>query len=275
MHTPLPYESIASLALTRLSLPTSLSDSTICSGAYLTLVAWMSSWVFILCISFLLRAGHCLGVDFPSFNSAYAPFSSFVRGLADALTTPLHCSCYDIIHPYLFCCYFWACGLKHLPCHFLILFFLLVFTAQHSCWASPFNTSGFLNPFHLLGLFGLFHSLGILGPFHSFLPLSFSWAFAKSFELPWPNYHILCLWVYLPANQSHLPIPFFRLLWPLFAFFLFLMILMSLLLHSFGLSQPVCFLWAHLLFCGLMDQYSYHSGPMIFTLLLSFSTFFI
>ena len=74
MHIPLPYESIASLALTRLSLPTGLSDSTICSGAYLTLVARMSSWVFILCISFLLRAGHCLGVDFPSFNSAYAPF---------------------------------------------------------------------------------------------------------------------------------------------------------------------------------------------------------
>ena len=157
----------------------------------------------------------------------------------------------------------------------LILFLLLVFTAQHSCWASPFNTSGFLNPFHFLGLFGLFHSLGILGPFHSFLPLSFSQVFAKSFKLPWPNYHILCLWVYWPVNQSHLPIPFFGLLRPLFAFFLFLMILMSLLLHSFGLSQPVCFLWAHLLFCGLMDQYSYHSRLMIFTLLLSFSTFFI
>ena len=144
----------------------------------------MSSWVFILCISFLLWAGHRLGVDFPSFNSTYAPFSSFVRGLANVLTTPLHCSYYDIIHPYLSCCYFWACGLKCLTCHFLILFFRLVFTAQHSCWASPFNTSGFLNPFHFLGLFGLFHSLGILGPFHSFLLLSFSWVFAKSFELP-------------------------------------------------------------------------------------------
>ena len=145
----------------------------------------MSSWVFILCISFLLRAGHCLGVDFPSFNSAYAPFSSFVRGLVDALTTPLHCSCYDIIHSYLSCCYFWACGLKRLPCHFLILFFLLVFTAQHSCWASPFNTSGFLNRFHCLGLFGLFHSLGILGPFHShgllLNPLSFPGPITTSF----------------------------------------------------------------------------------------------
>ena len=144
----------------------------------------MSSWVFILCISFLLRAGHCLGVDFPSFNSTYAPFSSFVRGLANVLTTPLHCSYYDIIHPYLSCCYFWASGLKCLSCQFLILFLLLVFTAQHSYRASPFNTTSFLSPFHSLGLLNPFHSLGILGPFHSFLTLLFSRVFAKSFGLP-------------------------------------------------------------------------------------------
>ena len=204
-------------------------------------------------------------------------FSFYPLSMGWLVLLPRHCLILAVMSftHFLSCHYFWAYGLKCLSFQFLILFLFLVFTAQHSCWASPFNTSGFLNPLHFLGLFGLFHSLGILGPFHSFLPLSFSWAFAKSFELPWPNYHILCLWVYLPANQSHLPIPFFGLLWPLFAFFLFLMILMSLLLHSFGLSQPVCFLWAHLLFCGLMDQYSYHSGPMIFTLLLSFSTFFI
>ena len=226
----------------------------------------MSSWVFILCISFLLWAGHCLGVGFPSFNSAHVPFLSFVCGLAGAPSTPLHYSYYDIIHPCLSCCYFWACGLKHLPCQFLILFLLLVFTAQHSCWASPFNISGFLGPFH---------SLGILGLFHSFLLLSFLWAFAKSFELPWPNYHILCLWVYCPANQSHLPIPFFGLLWLVFAFFLFLTIPIGLLLHSLGLPQFVCFLWGHLLFCGPMNHYSCHSTPMVFILLVSFSTFFI
>ena len=186
----------------------------------------MSSWVFILYISFLLQAGHCLGVGFPSFNSAHVPFSSFVCGLASALSTPLHYSYYDIIHPCLSCCYFWAYELKRLPCQFLILFLLLVFTAQHSSWASPFNISGFLGPFH---------SLGILGLFHSFLLLSFLWAFTKSFELPWPNYHILCLWVYCPANQSHLPIPFFGLLWLVFAFFLFLTIPIGLLLHSLGL----------------------------------------
>ena len=226
----------------------------------------MSSWVFILCISFLLRAGHCLGVGFPSFNLAHVPFSSFVCELVGVPTTPLHCSCYDIIHPCLSCNYFWACGLKHLPCQFLILFLLLVFPAQHSCWVSSFNTLGFLS---------LFHSLSILGPFHSFLPLSFPWAFAKSFRLLWPNYHILCLWVYWPLNQSHLPIPFFGLFQPIFAFFLFLTIPMGFLLHSLGLPRPVCFLWGYLLFCGPMNHYSCHSDSMVFTLLLSFFAFFI
>ena len=94
----------------------------------------MSSWVFILCISFLLQAGHCLGVGFPSFNSTHVPFSSLVRGLAGASATPLHYSCNDFIHPCLSCCYFWVCGLKRLPCQFLVLFLLLVFIAQHSYW---------------------------------------------------------------------------------------------------------------------------------------------
>ena len=117
--------------------------------------------------------------------------------------------------------------------------------------------------------------MSILGPFHYFLPLSFLWAFPKSFRLLWPNYHILCLWVYWPLNQSHLPIPFFGLFQPIFAFFLFLMIPMGLLLHSLGLPQPVCFLWGHLLFYGPMNHYSCHSGSMVFTLLLSFFAFFI
>ena len=125
-----------------------------------------------------------MGVGFPSFNLTHVPFSSFVHGLASAPATPLHCSCYDIIHSCLSCCYFWASGLKCLSCQFLILFLLLVFTAQHSYRASPFNTTSFLSPFHSLGLLNPFHSLGILGPFHSFLTLLFSRVFAKSFGLP-------------------------------------------------------------------------------------------
>ena len=153
----------------------------------------MSSWDFILCISFLLQAGHCLGVGFPSFNSTHVPFSSLVRGLAGAFATPLHYSYNDFIHPCLSCCYFWVCRLKRLPCQFLVLFLLLVFIAQHSYYASPFYTTDFLGVFYSLGILDPFHSLGIFGPFHSFLPFSFPQAFAKSFGLPWPNYHILCL----------------------------------------------------------------------------------
>ena len=226
----------------------------------------MSSQVFILYISFLLRAGCCLGVGFLFFNSAHVSFHSFVCGLAGAPTTLLHCSYYDIIYLCLPCYYFWVYRLKHLSCQFLILFLLLVFTAQHSCQASSFNISGFPSPFH---------SLSILGSFYSFLHFTFPWVFAKSFRLPWPNYHILYLWFYQHLNQSHLLIPFFRLLRPIVAFFSFFTIQMGLLLHSLGLPQPVCFLWSHLLFCGPMDHYSCHSGLMIFILLLSLSYFFL
>ena len=45
-------------------------------------------------------------------NSAHVPFFlPFVHGLARALAKPLHCSCYDIIHLFLPCYFFWAYGL--------------------------------------------------------------------------------------------------------------------------------------------------------------------
>ena len=94
-------------------------------------------------------------------------FLSCVRRLAGAPTTPLHCSYYDITYPFT-CYYLWAYKLKHLPCQFLILFVLLDFTAQHSCWASSFHVLGILGPFHSLGIFShfilpyLFHSHGFL-----------------------------------------------------------------------------------------------------------------
>ena len=116
------------------------------------------------------------------------------------------------------CYFFWTRVLQCLPYWFLIVLLPLVFIAQYSYWASLFNASGFLGPFY---------SLGILGLFHSFLPLTFPWAFAKSFGLPWPNYHLLCLWVYWLLNQSHLLLPCFGLLGPFFSFFLFLIIPMG------------------------------------------------
>ena len=56
VRAPLPCESIAFLAFMRLPLPVGLSGPAACSVVFLTLVAWMSHWVFILCISFLLWA---------------------------------------------------------------------------------------------------------------------------------------------------------------------------------------------------------------------------
>ena len=73
MRAPLPYESIAFLAFTHLPLLTSLSDS----------------WVFILYISFLLQAKHCLGVGFLFFNLAHVSFHPLSMGWLVLL--PHHC----------------------------------------------------------------------------------------------------------------------------------------------------------------------------------------
>jgi len=117
---------------------------------------------------------------------------------------PCHCTTPAMISliplPY---CYLWANRLKRLPCQFLILFLLLVFTAQHSCWANPFRTLGFLSLFCSLGVLSLFYSLGVLGPFHHSLPFSLPWVFVKSFGLPWPKYHILTFRAHWPLNQPH------------------------------------------------------------------------
>ena len=90
MRSPLPCESIALLVFMCLPLPTCLFDSVACSGACLTLVAWMSSWVFILCISFLLWAEHGLGLGLFFFNSAHVSFHPLICGLPGALAMPLH-----------------------------------------------------------------------------------------------------------------------------------------------------------------------------------------
>jgi len=78
VRAPLPYESITFLAPMCLPLPTGLSDFAALSSAYLTLVAWMSSWVFILCISFFHRAEHCLSVGFLFFNLPMSPFIPYL-----------------------------------------------------------------------------------------------------------------------------------------------------------------------------------------------------
>ena len=79
MHAPLLYESIVVLMFMRLPLPTGLFDSSTRFGACLTLVAWVSFFVFILYILFLLRAGHCLSVGFLFFNSVHVLFFNLVH----------------------------------------------------------------------------------------------------------------------------------------------------------------------------------------------------
>ena len=80
MRAPLLYESIDFLVFMRLPLPASLFGLAACFVACLTLVAWMSHWVFILCMSFLLWVGYCLGVGFFFFNSALVSFHFWFMG---------------------------------------------------------------------------------------------------------------------------------------------------------------------------------------------------
>ena len=89
VHAPLPYESIVVLVFMRLPLPTGLFNFGTCSGACLTLVAWVSFFVFILCILFLLRARHCLSVGFLFFNSVHVSFHPLFVGWFVLL--PRHC----------------------------------------------------------------------------------------------------------------------------------------------------------------------------------------
>ena len=95
MHAPLLYESIVVLMFMRLPLPTGLFDSGTRFGACLTLVAWVSSWFFILCISSLLRVGHCLSVGFLFFNSVHVSFHPLFVGWLVLL--PRHCVASTII----------------------------------------------------------------------------------------------------------------------------------------------------------------------------------
>ena len=149
MRAPLPYVSIDFLAFKHFLLPTGLLDFVARFSTYLTRVVWMSSWVFILCISFLLWVEHCLGMGFLFLNLANVSFHPLSMGWLVLL--PRHCIVPAMISfnpclPY----YFWVCGLKCLPCQFHILLLPLVSTTQHSCWASSYNIVGFLGSFSFL-----------------------------------------------------------------------------------------------------------------------------
>ena len=72
-----------------------------CSIACLTLVAWMSHCVFILCVLILPWARHFLGVSFFFFNPAHVSFHPlFVSWL---LLLSCHCVVFAMISFNFFC----------------------------------------------------------------------------------------------------------------------------------------------------------------------------
>ena len=127
-----------------------------------------------------------------AFSSLIWPMSLFIPYLWGWLVLLLHHCIVPTMISFTFVFLLLLLGLRVEVPAMLVSYIIHSFRlyCKHSYWASSYNISGFPGPFHSLGILGLFHYLGILGPFHSFLLLTFPWAFAKSFGLPWSNYHI-------------------------------------------------------------------------------------
>ena len=155
----------------------------------------MSHWVFILRILFLLWVGYCLDVGLCFFQFGPYLFSPLVYGLTSTPDMSLHCSCHDTARlPSSLPCIIFSLSLRYLV-------FLLGLFSYHLGLPQPI--------LFLWTSLACFIPWGILISSHSFLFPTFPWVFAKSFELPRPNYHILYFWVYWPLNQPHLLIHFF------------------------------------------------------------------
>ena len=138
--------------------------------------------------------------------------------------------------------FFWAC------CMFSFCSILVV---QHYRRASSHAVLCFFGPFHCLRA-SLVHFilLGILNPFHLLghhwaIPILHSHGFLLSLlGFLSPNCHILYFrgsWAF-PPTLTYL-ILYFRLLWPIFACFLFLIMPIGLPLLSLSSFGPACFLW--------------------------------
>ena len=162
----------------------------------------MGFWAFVLYIHLLFGLG-IAWVQALSPLPSPCPLLFHICRLADNLAKPLHCSYYDITHFFTSLLPL-ALRTEAFASPFLTYFLLLGFTGQRPCWASPFHSLGFLGPFHSLGFLGPFHSPSFLSPFSSSLPLSLSWAFAKSFGLSQPNYHIFTSY-YLSGLLAFMP----------------------------------------------------------------------
>ena len=180
----------------------------------------MSRWVFVLCILLPPWVGFYFGMGLSFFNLALAFFVSWRTLL------PYCPIAFAMLH--LGSCslgLLWTC---------LALSFYSVHVAQYYCWVCSHTILGILGPLHSFGhlrLILILHSHGILLNLSSFPgPITISFTFR----------------VYWPFYQPHLQILSFGLLWPIFAYFPFLIIPMSLLFLSLGSLKPACFLWGFL-----------------------------
>jgi len=151
----------------------------------------MSHWVFILYILILPWVRHYLGMSLFFLNSALVYFYFWFVGWLVFL--PRHSIASTILSLNL--CLLgllWACQ---------VLFLYSVHVAQYFCWVNSHTVLGFFSPFFSFGYpwpaSFLWASLA-----HSFL--TFLVVFAKSFELPRLNYHIL----YFRDLLAFAPTPF-------------------------------------------------------------------
>ena len=189
---PLPCVSIACLLFICLPWPEGLSMHP--TAHSWPLVAWMGFWAFVLYGLFPLWVRSCLIVGF----SLFSPFFALFVGLLALLP------CHSIIHAVVLldsCLlgFFWAC---------CMLFFYLILVAQYYHWASIHAILGFLDPFYCLQASSAhFLLLGHPEPI-SFPQASsahsnsaFLLAFAKSFGLSRPIYHILYFWGSWASHQ--------------------------------------------------------------------------
>ena len=179
VYAPLLSESTTFLVFKPLPLPLHLSDSTVRFDRCLKLLQcarYMGLWVHVLCFPSLLQTGHCLGVG--PLLPAWPMSSSFLCSWASWLVI-LHATTLLLLYHCLFFISLLPIGLR---VGFQWPKFLLYQPTFHIFTSFGFYWTTFL-PCQPISFF--------LNSVTSSLPLLLPWAFAKSFGLPWPNYHIL------------------------------------------------------------------------------------
>ena len=160
-------------------------EARLCVLLFILDLLWRESisWSFILYGLLYLRVGPCLIMGFSLLNPLFAH--------SVELLIPLCYSYNGVIWSVL------AGPLLGL----MYAFLHLITMTQYFHWAYIYATLGLLDPFHCLRaslahFFLLGHPRPIFFPWASLAPSNsaFPWAFANSFGLPRPNYHILYFW---------------------------------------------------------------------------------